>query len=70
VMRVELRLTDLASLPPPAELEAIITAVRQSLGAVASAPSTGLGPDQTAWRLGGRWWLRAPGSQFPARNRP
>lgn len=64
VMRVKLRSTEMASPPSPAELEAIITAVQRALGAVAPAPSTGLGPEQEAWRFGGRWWARAPGSHL------
>jgi hypothetical protein len=63
-IRVDLRSTDLASPPSAAELEAIITAVQQALGAVAPAPSEALGPEQTAWRLGGRWWAEAPGSHL------
>jgi sugar/nucleoside kinase (ribokinase family) len=59
--RVRLKLADLASPPSAAELEAITMAVRQALRAVAPPPMD-LGPEQMAWRLGGRWWAQAPGA--------
>jgi hypothetical protein len=66
-MRVELKSTRLASPPSPAELEAITAAVQQALGAgspVHSGRSGGLGPQETAWRFGGRWWARMAPQPF------
>ena len=62
VARIELRLTDLASPPSALELEAITIAVEQALGTVGPELLTSLGPELAAWRLGGRWWARAPGA--------
>ena len=55
-------MTPLASVPSPAELEAITLAVRQALGAVAPGAVRDPDADQAAWRLGGRWWAQGPGS--------
>ena len=61
-LRLELKRTDLASLPSPAELQAITMALGQVLGMVAPVRRAGLSPQPTAWRFGGRWWARAPGA--------
>ncbi|MGA3217740.1 MAG: hypothetical protein ABSE77_01480 [Acidimicrobiales bacterium] len=62
VVRIELKLTDLASRPSAVELEAITIAVEHALGTVAPGPPRQLSPEMAAWRLGARWWARAPGA--------
>jgi hypothetical protein len=65
-MRVELKSSRLASPPSPTELEAITAAVQQALGASGPAHPGGLGPQETAWRFGGRWWARMAREPFRA----
>jgi hypothetical protein len=62
VLRIELKSTDLASPPSPAELEAITMAVKQALGVIAPVLLRDPGPERATWRLGGRWWARVPGA--------
>ncbi|MDA8300863.1 MAG: hypothetical protein M0005_04820 [Actinomycetota bacterium] len=53
--RGELRLSQLASLPSPGELEALHLAVQAVLGMPVPQDAGG-GP----WRMAGRWWRPAP----------
>ena len=59
-LRVEVRLTDLARVPSPAELEAITLAIAQALAPAAPDEPT---IEPSDWRFSGRWWAQRPGSQ-------
>ena len=57
-LRVEVRLTDLARPPSPAEVEAMALAIDKALGAAEPAKSV-IPPSD--WRFSGRWWRQHTG---------
>jgi hypothetical protein len=68
-LRVEVKLSELASPPSPAELQAVVSAVEQCLASSAPRQPERAGPG--TWRFSGRWWLAASGAaSTPLRRRP
>ena len=58
-LRVEVRLSDLARAPSPAELEAITLAIARALAPAAPVEAP-ISPSD--WRFSGRWWRQRPGA--------
>ncbi len=60
-LRVQVKLTNLASPPSPAELRAIELGIERALRASGqSRPTSTAAP--AGWRFSGRWWRQRPGS--------
>jgi hypothetical protein len=57
--RVEVRLSQLATLPTPGELEALAAAIRRCWPSTTPIPGAPAAPNPFEWRFSGRWWLQA-----------